>query len=128
MAKIEELSPEYDVILQNLTSTLHQISLEQALNNSSDEAIKNLASKKQIGGSHYKALKISPTEYVYANNLSWNLGNVVKYITRRKTDQVEDRVNDLLKAKHCIDLELQMVYGKDADGNDIGPYTIETKV
>ena len=93
-----------------------------------DEAISNLASKKQIGGSHYKALKISPTEYVYANNLSWNLGNVVKYITRRKTDQVEDRVNDLLKAKHCIDLELQMVYGKDADGNDIGPYTIETKV
>jgi len=93
-----------------------------------DKAIKNLASKKQIGGVHYKTLKISPTEYVYANKLSWNLGNVVKYITRRKTDQVEDRVNDLLKAKHYIDLELQMVYGRDADGNDIGPYTIETKV
>ena len=45
LAKIEELSPEYDVILHNLISILHQISLEQALNNSSDEAIKNLAVK-----------------------------------------------------------------------------------
>ena len=45
LAKIEELSPEYDVILQNLISILHQISLEQALNNSSDEDIKNLAVK-----------------------------------------------------------------------------------
>jgi hypothetical protein len=93
-----------------------------------DKAIKGLASNKQVGGNHYKTLKISPTEYVYANNLSWNLGNVVKYITRRKTDQVEDRVNDLLKAKHYIDLELQMVFGRDGEGNDIGPYTIETKV
>jgi hypothetical protein len=41
---------------------------------------------------------------------------------------VEDRVNDLLKAKHYIDLELQMVFGRDGEGNDIGPYTIETKV
>ena len=45
LEKIEELSPEYDVILQNLISLLHQIALEQELNNSSDEAIKNLAIK-----------------------------------------------------------------------------------
>ena len=86
------------------------------------------ASKRQIGGNHYKTLKISPTEYIYANFLSWNLGNVIKYITRRKTGEIEDRVKDLLKAKHYIDLELQMVYGKDPNGNDIGPYTIETKL
>jgi hypothetical protein len=104
------------------------MSIDNATDKDWDEAIRNLASKKQIGGSHYKTLKISPTEYVYANNLSWNLGNVIKYITRRKTDQVEDRVNDLLKAKHYIDLELQMVFGRDGEGNDIGPYTIETKV
>jgi hypothetical protein len=56
--------------------------------------------------------------------LSWNLGNVVKYVTRNK----DDRVKDLLKAKHYIDLELEMVHGVDSEGNSIGPYTIETKV
>ena len=89
-----------------------------------DEAIGGLATSRQVGGDHYKNLKITPTDYVYANNLSWNLGNVVKYVTRNK----DDRVKDLLKAKHFIDLELQMVHGVDSEGNSIGPYTIETKV
>jgi hypothetical protein len=56
--------------------------------------------------------------------LSWNLGNVVKYVTRNK----DNVVNDLLKAKHYIDLELEMVHGVDGEGNNIGPYRIETKV
>ena len=89
-----------------------------------DEAISGLATSRQVGGDHYKNLKITPTDYVYANNLSWNLGNVVKYVTRNK----DDRVKDLLKAKHYIDLELEMVHGVDSEGNNIGPYTIETKV
>ena len=66
-----------------------------------DEAIRNLASKKQIGGSHYKTLKISPTEYVYANNLSWNLGNVIKYIHRHKYKDAN--IQDLQKAKWYLD-------------------------
>ena len=89
-----------------------------------DEAIGGLATSRQVCGDHYKNLKITPTDYVYANNLSWNLGNVVKYVTRNK----DDRVKDLLKAKHYIDLELEMVHGVDSEGNNIGPYTIETKV
>ena len=47
------------------------MSIDNATDKDWDEAIRNLASKKQIGGSHYKTLKISPTEYVYANNLSF---------------------------------------------------------
>jgi hypothetical protein len=31
----------------------------------------------------------------------------------------------LLKAKHFIDLELQMVHGVDAKGTDIGKYSVE---
>ena len=30
-----------------------------------------------------------------------------------------------MKAKHFIDLELQMVYGVDQEGNDIGDYSVE---
>ena len=43
LAKIEELSPEYDVILKDIISILHQISLEHVLQNSKDDRIKRIA-------------------------------------------------------------------------------------
>jgi len=43
------------------------------------------------------------------------LGNVIKLVTRDKHDKVED----LFKAKHYIDLELEKVFGLDSDGNKI---------
>ena len=36
------------------------------------------ATKKQIGGNHYKDKGIQPLEYEYSNNLTPNLTNVVK--------------------------------------------------
>lgn len=65
-----------------------------------------------MGGDHYKK-QIQPIEYIVANNLSFCMGNVVKYVTRDK----EDKVQDLLKAKHYIDLELELVHKCDSDGN-----------
>tara|TARA_B100000497_G_scaffold50138_1_gene57744 strand:+ start:1410 stop:3047 length:1638 start_codon:yes stop_codon:yes gene_type:complete len=44
-AKIEELSPEYEIILKNIISILHKTSLETVLHNSNDENIKSLAMK-----------------------------------------------------------------------------------
>ena len=43
--KIEELSPEYEMILKNIISIIHQISLHQVLQNSNDQSIDELASK-----------------------------------------------------------------------------------
>ena len=43
LAKIEELSPEYDVILKDIISILHQISLHQFIKNSKSESIKDLS-------------------------------------------------------------------------------------
>ena len=43
LSKIEELSPEYDVILKSLISILHKASLEKVLSNTADHDIKNLA-------------------------------------------------------------------------------------
>ena len=43
-------------------------------------------------------------------------------------DQEKDRIRDLMKAKHSIDLELQLVYGCDKDGNRIGKYTKEISI
>ena len=72
----------------------------------------NKATSRQVGGDHYKSLEITPTQYIYANKLSWNRGNCIKYVTRNK----EDKVEDLLKAKHYIDLELEMIYGCNPEG------------
>ena len=43
--KIEELSPEYEVILKNIISIIHQISLHQVLGDSKDQSIQALAKK-----------------------------------------------------------------------------------
>ncbi len=72
----------------------------------------NKATSRQVGGDHYKSLEITPTQYIYANKLSWNLGNCIKYVTKNK----EDKVEDLLKAKHYKDLELEMIYGCNPEG------------
>ena len=38
--------------------------------------------EKQIGGSHYKNMKIQPYEFISKNNLSFFQGCVVKYVCR----------------------------------------------
>jgi DNA polymerase-3 subunit gamma/tau len=45
LAKIEELSPEYESILKSIISILHKTSLEKVLHNSNDENIKFLSQK-----------------------------------------------------------------------------------
>ena len=45
---------------------------------------------------HYTDLAISPLEYIKANNLSWNVGNVIKYISRYKA---KNGLEDLKKAE-----------------------------
>ncbi len=58
------------------------------------------AVSKQVAGSHYKAKKIQPWEYISANDLDFFEGNVIKYITRYKD---KGGVEDLQKAKHYIE-------------------------
>lgn len=62
------------------------------------------ATDKQIGGSHYKGMKIQPIEYIQANDLSYCEANVVKYVSRWKS---KNGVEDLLKAKHYIELLIE---------------------
>jgi hypothetical protein len=92
-----------------------------------DQSIDRLATNNQVGGEHYNKLRIQPIDYIYANKLSYNLGSCLKYITRSKGDR-KDRIKDLLKAKHFVDLELEMVYGVDNEGNNIGAYSVEVTI
>ena len=69
------------------------------------EAMK--ATLKQVGGNHYKDCKIQPIEYIVANNLTYAEGNIIKYVTRSRRNGGK---NDLLKAKHYIEMILEMEY------------------
>lgn len=60
----------------------------------------------QVGGSHYKSLAIQPSEYISKNNFGWFRGNAIKYVSRTKGDAAK-QIEDLEKAKHYIDLEIE---------------------
>lgn len=64
----------------------------------------------QEGGNHYKKCAIQPVEYAHKNGLNYCQGNVVKYITRYKDKNGKE---DLLKARHYIDLLIELEYGGD---------------
>ncbi len=63
------------------------------------------ASKIQIGGSHYSEMAIQPIEFIHKNNLSFIQGNIIKYVCRYKS---KGGIQDLNKAKHCIDLLIEL--------------------
>ena len=65
----------------------------------------------QIGGKHYKALKIQPLEHTYANYGYEGLKAAVhtkvdKYLLRDKDSEVED----IKKAIHCLEILLEKAY------------------
>jgi hypothetical protein len=53
---------------------------------------------------HYTQFKIQPITFIIANNLSYNQGNVIKYVCRYKS---KNGLEDLEKAKNYIDYLIQ---------------------
>jgi len=66
----------------------------------------------QVGGKHYKDMAIQPMEYSMLNNLNACQHTAIKYITRYKE---KGGLQDLVKAKHCIDLLIDFEYPPKAD-------------
>lgn len=66
----------------------------------------------QVGGSHYKNLAIQPIEYIEKNHIGFAAGCVIKYVSRYKE---KNGAEDLKKAKHFIDLLLEIEYGEKQD-------------
>jgi len=63
---------------------------------------------KQVGGTHYKDMKIQPSEFINKNKLLFAEGNAIKYICRHAS---KGEVKDLEKAKHYIDMIIERDYG-----------------
>lgn len=74
----------------------------------------NKALDRQEGGIHYKKMVIQPIEYAQKNELNACEFNVVRYISRHKD---KNGLEDLLKAKHCIDLLIQLEYSDEGDNS-----------
>jgi len=63
----------------------------------------------QVGGDHYKKLKIQPIEYNHANGIPFAEGNVIKYVTRWRE---KGGIKDLEKARHFLDLLIELESNK----------------
>lgn len=78
------------------------------------------ATDKQHGGDHYIEYGIQPVEFIHANNVPFIEGCVIKYILRHRRKNGKE---DLLKARHFIDILLELEYEdrpEDSRGADPG--------
>lgn len=66
--------------------------------------------EQQVGGTHYKQLRIEPWDYIAANNLGFFEGSVVKYVTRWDR---KGGVADLRKAKHFLEKLIEVETAKE---------------
>ena len=66
---------------------------------------KNNALSIQIGGDHYKKLKIQPITFIHANSIPFLESCIIKRICRWRD---KNGIEDLQKAKHEIDLLIQL--------------------
>ena len=62
---------------------------------------------KQVGGSHYKKMRIQPSKFVIENELLFPEGNVIKYICRHRYKNGKE---DLEKAIHFIEMIIERDY------------------
>lgn len=75
-----------------------------------EKPVQKSALAKQVGGDHYKTCGIQPVDYIEANKLGFLEGNVIKYVTRHAK---KHGLADLEKAKHYIELLIELRYGEN---------------
>ena len=68
--------------------------------------------EKQIGGKHYKKMKIQPSEFVHKNKMLFAEGNVIKYVCRHP---FKDGKQDLLKAIHYCEMIIERDYPEEVE-------------
>ena len=69
-------------------------------------------SDTQVGGGHYKSMAIQPAEYCHKNALGYMESRAITYLSRWRN---KNGVEDLEKARHCIDLLLEFESDHEID-------------
>lgn len=62
------------------------------------------AFNEQVGGAHYKNMKIQPINFILANDLNFTQGVVIKYVCRYKA---KNGIEDLKKAIHFLEMLIE---------------------
>ena len=62
---------------------------------------------QQIGGKHYRNMKIQPAEFINENKLLFAEGHAIKYICRH---QNKGKADDIKKAIHYLEMILERDY------------------
>lgn len=79
----------------------------------------------QVGGDHYKKLKIQPVEYMHANGIPFIEGCIIKYASRWRD---KGGIADLEKIKHfaqlLIDLETAEAASEQCGQKEFDPTTM----
>lgn len=65
----------------------------------------NTPLKSQVGGDHYKHMKIQWVEFVHANNMPAIEAMVLKYLLRWRQ---KNGIEDLRKAKHYLEMLIEL--------------------
>jgi len=65
------------------------------------------ALKAQVGGSHYKGMKIQHVDFVHANGIPYVEANAIKYICRHRS---KNGRQDIEKASHYLQILLELEY------------------
>ena len=66
--------------------------------------------EEQVGGKHYRTMKIQPAHFINENKLLFAEGNAIKYIIRHRD---KGKKQDLLKAIHFIEMIIERDYETD---------------
>lgn len=77
----------------------------------------------QVGGSHYKDMKIQPVEFIHANNIPFIEGACIKYLCRHRN---KNGAEDLRKVIHFCEMLIELEYGGEkAQSNKKGGWCIK---
>ena len=63
------------------------------------------ASDVQVGGDHYRDMKIQPAEFIHANGIGWLEGTAIEYLSRWRK---KGGIRDLEKARHAIEILIEL--------------------
>jgi hypothetical protein len=94
----EQKGNKWKVVTMNTTSESIKERLAAVLDNVNHPA-------------HYKVGGIETIDFIEAKKLNYNLGNVIKYITR--ADHKGDKYEDLCKARWYLNREIANLQGKE---------------
>jgi hypothetical protein len=80
---------------------------------------------RQVGGDHYKKMKIQPAEYNHANNIGFLEGEAISYISRWKD---KNGIPDIRKAIHILEILIELEEAKQKNELEPVPTFINTEI